>query len=84
MERDDLRKELEASATRLNLAQSRQQGAEAFANEQQRNAAREREEASKISRENVSFGLLSDENSSHPLYTGRTSTSTQRAESALG
>ena len=54
MERDDLRKELEASITRLNLAQSRQQGAEAFANEQQRSAAREREDASKVSRENVS------------------------------
>jgi hypothetical protein len=52
LERDDLRKELEASLTRLSLAQSKQASAEKSALEQQRNAARERDEAAKVAIQN--------------------------------
>lgn len=60
LERDDLRKELESAKTSLAMAQARQTSAERLANEQQRNAAREREEAGKVANINVSLILMKD------------------------
>ena len=54
LERDDALKEVEAANTRLALATARQASAEQSASTQQQNAAKEREEASRLARENVS------------------------------